>query len=97
MNTKEKNIVEIDLDAIVVHLSDTIAFTGQILKELPSSDKASSVGAVIRSDIESLIDILTVGSVGSEDFRRNPAFAQLLSLCGRADELGGTAEAEDGV
>ena len=36
MNTKEKNIVEIDLDAIVAHLSDTIAFTGQILKELPS-------------------------------------------------------------
>lgn len=56
MNAKEKNIVEIDLNAIVAHLSDTIAFTGQILKELPPSDKASSVGAVIRSDIESLID-----------------------------------------
>ncbi|WP_193618045.1 hypothetical protein [Neisseria mucosa] len=67
MNAKEKNIVEIDLNAIVAHLSDTIAFTGQILKELPPSDKASSVGAVIRSDIESLIDILTVGSIGGED------------------------------
>lgn len=75
MNAKEKNIVEIDLNAIVAHLSDTIAFTGQILKELPPSDKASSVGAVIRSDIESLIDILTVGSIGGEDFRHNPAFA----------------------
>lgn len=95
MNTKEKNIAEIDLNAIVAHLSDSIAFTRQILKELPPSDKASSVGAVIRSDIESLIDILTVGSIGGEDFRHNPAFAQLLSLCGRADTLGGTGEITD--
>ena len=51
MNTKEKNIAEIDLNAIVAHLSDTIAFTRQILKELPPSDKASAVSAVIRSDI----------------------------------------------
>lgn len=47
MNAKEKNIVEIDLNAIVAHFSETIALTGQILKELPSSAKASSVVAVV--------------------------------------------------